>query len=118
MSRAVDELASRTPGKKALAIESFGRALRALPSIIAENGGFDSAELVSQLRAAHMTNVDCSMGLDMVRGVVGDVRELGITESLKLKRQVLLSASEAAEMIIRVDNIVKAAPRKRSNHSH
>ena len=42
---------------------------------------------------------------------MGDMVELGITESFKVKSQVLLSAAEAAEMILRVDNIVKAAPR-------
>lgn len=41
------------------------------------------------------------------------MRELGVTESYKLKRQVVLSASEAAEMIIRVDDILRAAPRRR-----
>jgi len=44
---------------------------------------------------------------------VGDVAALGITESFSVKRQVLVSASEAAEMILRVDDIVRAAPRKR-----
>lgn len=48
---------------------------------------------------------------DMILGTVGDMAELGITESFQVKRQVLLSASEAAEMILRVDNIIKAAPR-------
>jgi T-complex protein 1 subunit beta len=50
---------------------------------------------------------------DMNLGKVGDVRELGITESFKLKKQVLLSASEAAEMILRVDDIIRCAPRQR-----
>lgn len=44
---------------------------------------------------------------------MADVRELGITESFAVKRQVLMSASEAAEMILRVDNIIKCAPRRR-----
>lgn len=48
---------------------------------------------------------------DMSEGTVGNMAELGITESFQVKRQVLLSASEAAEMILRVDNIIKAAPR-------
>lgn len=48
---------------------------------------------------------------DMSEGSVGDMADLGITESFQVKRQVLLSASEAAEMILRVDNIIKAAPR-------
>jgi T-complex protein 1 subunit beta len=49
----------------------------------------------------------------MDTGEVGDMRELGITESFKLKKQVVVSASEAAEMILRVDNILRAAPRRR-----
>jgi T-complex protein 1 subunit beta len=51
---------------------------------------------------------------DMNLGAVGDMTELGITESFTVKRQVLLSAAEAAEMILRVDDIIKAAPRKRT----
>lgn len=47
----------------------------------------------------------------MSEGAVGDMAELGITESFQVKRQVLLSASEAAEMILRVDDVIKAAPR-------
>lgn len=50
---------------------------------------------------------------DMTRGTVGDMKQLGITESYVVKRQVLVSAAEAAEMILRVDNILKAAPRRR-----
>ncbi len=48
---------------------------------------------------------------DMTEGCVGDMVELGITESFQVKRQVLLSAAEAAEMILRVDDILKSAPR-------
>ena len=50
----------------------------------------------------------------MNKGCVAEMDVLGITESFKVKQQVLLSASEAAEMIIRVDNILKSAPRQRS----
>ena len=55
---------------------------------------------------------------DMREGIVGDMGELGITESLSVKRQVIVSASEAAEMILRVDDILKAAPRKRTADHH
>jgi hypothetical protein len=47
----------------------------------------------------------------MTEGVVGEMDILGVTESYLVKRQVLLSAAEAAEMILRVDNIIRAAPR-------
>ena len=112
MSKAVDEVAAKTAGKRAIAAESFSKALRQMPTILADNAGFDSSELVSQLRAAHYDG-QTNAGLDMVNGLVADVRELGITESYKLKKQVLLSASEAAEMILRVDNIIRCAPRQR-----
>lgn len=49
----------------------------------------------------------------MERGCIADMSELGIAESYNVKRQIIMSASEAAEMIIRVDNIMRAAPRKR-----
>ena len=95
---------------------SYSRALRQLPAIVADNGGYDSAELITQLTAAHAAVPDgeqCSLGLDMYNGVVGDMKELGVMESFKSKLQVLLSASEAAEMILRVDDIIKCAPRQR-----
>ena len=52
---------------------------------------------------------------DMENGLIGDMSELGITESFQVKRQVIVSASEAAEMIIRVDDIIKATPRQRGS---
>lgn len=115
MSTAIDELAVRTPGKESIAIEAFGRALRQIPTIIADNGGYDSSDLVSRLRAAHSEGKK-TLGLDMEQGTLGDMVELGITESFKVKHQVLVSASEAAEMILRVDDIIKASPRRRTDH--
>jgi len=112
MAQAVAELAAKTPGKESMAMEAFAHALRQLPVIIAENGGYDSAQLVSELRALHAQGNNTA-GLDMYNGTVGNMVELGITESFSVKSQVVNSASEAAEMILRVDNIIKAAPRKR-----
>lgn len=147
MANAVDEEAKRTEGKKALAVESFARALRQvsvgslgfncprgqrslvcvcsqqIPTILADNAGYDSSDLVAKLRAAHYEGrSDSGLGssrllspirfriadrrqrTDMEKGIVGSMRECGVTESYKLKRQVVLSASEAAEMILRVDD--------------
>ncbi|KAJ1501849.1 T-complex protein 1 subunit beta, partial [Coelomomyces lativittatus] len=113
MSVAVDRLANATPGKKALAIAAFAQALRTLPTVLADNAGLDSGELVTRLRAAHSAG-DNLMGLDIERADLTSMVTLGITESYKLKRQIVSSASEAAEMILRVDDILRAAPRKRS----
>lgn len=112
MSVAVDAEAQHVKGKKAIATEAFARALRQIPTILADNAGYDSSELVARLRAAHYGG-ERDAGLDMEQGEIGSMRELGVTESYNLKRKVVLSASEAAEMIIRVDDILRASPRRR-----
>jgi len=115
MANAVDDEAKVTKGKKAIAVESFAHALRQLPTILADNAGYDSSDLVAQLRAAHYAG-QSNMGLDMQEGKIASMEDLGVYESYKLKRQVVLSASEAAEMILRVDDILRSTPRKRDAH--
>eukprot|EP00898_Chlorokybus_atmophyticus_P005253 jgi/Chlat1/5729/Chrsp38S05530 len=112
MAREVEALAGKTPGKRALAVEGFARALRGIPTAIADNAGLDSADLITQLRAAHSQD-GSTAGIDVLTGMVGDMRERGITEAFRVKQAVLLSATEAAEMIVRVDEIIKCAPRRR-----
>ncbi|GIQ90337.1 chaperonin Cpn60/TCP-1 family, partial [Kipferlia bialata] len=111
---AVDEVARATPGKTALALEAFSKALTAIPHTISDNGGFDAEELVAQLRAAHYKG-ESDAGIDMEQGVIGNARELGITESFKCKCHVLMAASEAAEQILRIDSILTAHQRERGN---
>lgn len=108
----VQDLAHQTEGKQSLAIEGFARALRALPGIIADNAGYDSAELVQNLRS-EIANGNTEAGLNLFTGKVDNMKDQGITECLRVKEQALISATEAAEMILRVDDIVKCAPRKR-----
>lgn len=112
MAQAVDAAVPEVGDKSALAMEAFARALRAMPTTIADNAGYDSSELVTQLRAAHARG-ETTAGLDMYNGCVADMVALGVRESYKSKLQVLSSAAEAAEMILRVDDIIKCAPRQR-----
>ena len=112
MALDVEKLALTQKGKEALAIESFARALRQLPVIIADNAGLDSADLIANLRSVIHGGSE-NAGIDVMKGGVGNMKEIGVYECLKVKQQALLSASEAAEMILRVDDIVKCAPRKR-----
>jgi len=112
MANEVRKLAQETEGKEAFAIDAFANALQQLPTIIADNGGYDSNQLIARLRAKH-TNNENLYGLNMETGDIANVKELGITESFMVKRRVVASASSAAEMLLRVDNILTAAPRKR-----
>jgi T-complex protein 1 subunit beta len=112
MAQAVDAEAKKTPGKKALAMEGFAKALRSIPTIIATNAGLDGQQLVTEIQAAH-TLGNTTFGIDINTGEVGDVRTLAITESFKCKSSVVNYASEAAEMLLRCDQVIKCAPRQR-----
>ena len=84
MSLAVDDLAKTMQGKAALAAEAFARALRALPTIICENGGYDSAEIVTNLRA-EISNGNTTAGINMFGGKIGCMKEMGVTECFRVK---------------------------------
>ena len=63
MSCAVEEASRSVKGKKAIAVEAFARALRQIPTILADNAGFDSSDLVTKLRAAHFEGqTDAGLG--------------------------------------------------------
>lgn len=120
MALEVDKLAKQTPGKQAFAIESFSVALRSIPKILADNAGYDSLEICSQLRAAHSEG-KITMGVDMdagsggnYMGEVGCMKKKQVVESLGSKLQSLTSAHEAAEQIVRVDDIITLPPRRRA----
>lgn len=99
MARAVDNAAMKIDGKKQIAVAAFAVALRQLPTILADNAGYDSSELVAKLRTAQNDGMN-TYGLDLMTpgGGIADMRELGVIESYKLKRAVVSSASEAAEV--------------------
>ncbi|KAL9030334.1 MAG: hypothetical protein Q9196_001529 [Gyalolechia fulgens] len=114
MAKAVEQEAPKVAGKKAIAVDAFAAALRQLPTILADNAGFDSSDLVARLKK-EIYNGQTSSGLDLLTagGGIADMREKGVVESYKLKRAVVSSASEAAELLLRVDSIVRCAPRRR-----
>jgi T-complex protein 1 subunit beta len=116
MAIAVDKLlgSKQVRGKQAIAVKAFSDALKKLPAIIADNGGYDSSDLVSNLHYEITKNDVQTAGINIIDGSVGDMAVLGIRECLRVKEQALISACEAAEMILRCDKIVTCAPRERT----
>lgn len=112
MALEVEQLSLNEKGKESLAIEGFARALKQLPTIIADNAGLDSSEIVSNLKNA-IHNGSTTSGINVLEGTIGDMKELGIYECLKAKEQALISACEAAEQILRVDMTITCPPRQR-----
>ena len=98
MSKAVDAAAAKEGGKRQMAVEAYARALRQLPTILADNAGFDSNELVANLRSMHYKGFSSyglgilhysASNLDLVNGAVADARDMGIVESYLLKVHLL-----------------------------
>lgn len=108
----VKDLAARESGKKALAIEGYANAIKQLPMIVCENAGLDASELITDLRS-EIVNGNSSAGVDVHIGQIGCMKKLGVMECMKVKYTAINSASEAAEQILRVDDIIKQAPRQR-----
>merc|ERR1712157_73783 len=90
MANAIMTKMATVEGKESAAMEGFAKALQQIPAILADNAGFDSAELVGNLRAAH-TKGQHSHGLEFTQGGIADMAQLGIMESYRSKMSQLCS---------------------------
>jgi thermosome len=95
-------------GREQLAINAFADALEVIPRSLAENGGLDPIDTLVTLRAEHDKG-NVGIGVDVLDGGVKDMFELGVIEPLKVKTQAIKSAADAAEMILRIDDVISAS---------
>ncbi|MDI3474598.1 MAG: archaeal chaperonin [Thermococcaceae archaeon] len=103
----LDEYAKQVGGKEALAIENFAEALKIIPKTLAENAGLDTVEMLVKVISEHK-NRGLGIGIDVFEGKPADMLEKGIIEPLRVKKQAIKSASEAAIMILRIDDVIAA----------
>jgi thermosome len=108
VAKQLREYAETIGGRKALAVKAFADALEIVPRTLAENAGLDPIDILVQLRADHGKPNGKDMGLDVFSGKVTNTMKLGIVEPLRVKTQAIKSASEAAEMILRIDDVIAA----------
>jgi chaperonin GroEL (HSP60 family) len=100
-------------GREQLAILAFADAMEVIPRALAENGGLDPIDTLVELRAAHEQG-KVSYGINLYNGKVADAFEMGVIEPLKVKTQAIKSAAEAAEMILRIDDVIAAGKLEKS----
>ena len=98
-------------GREQLAIEAFARALEIVPLTLAENAGLDPIEILLKLKEEHMKG-NVSHGIDVVNGRIEDMEKLGVLEPYLVAKQVIDSATDAAIMILRIDDVIAAKPSK------
>lgn len=99
------EYATNIGGREQLAVTAFADALEVVPKALAENAGMDPMDTLIELRRRHRAGARHE-GVAVIHGGTADMRELGIVEPLKLVRQEISSATDAAVMIVRIDDII------------
>jgi thermosome len=101
------KFAEQFSGREQLAIIGFANAMEVVPRALAENAGLDPIDILVELRSAHDKGITTA-GVNVEKGKIEDAFSFGVVEPLKVKTQAVNSASEAAEMILRIDDIISA----------
>ncbi len=101
------DYADGVEGREQLAVEAFADALEIIPRTLAENAGLDSIDTLVDLRAAHEDG-QVSAGLNVFTGDVEDTLEAGVVEPAHAKTQAVSSAAEAANLVLKIDDIIAA----------
>ncbi|NIO44302.1 MAG: thermosome subunit [Candidatus Aenigmarchaeota archaeon] len=124
VARELREFAQSFSGREQLAIKAFADAMEIIPKTLAENAGLDPLDMLTELRSAQEGDRKVKMhdtktgktydskkehyGIDVYTGKIVDMKAKGVIEPLKIKTQAIKSAAEAAEMILRIDDIISA----------
>jgi thermosome len=108
VAKQLRDYAVKVGGREQLAIEAFADAVESIPLTLAENAGLDPVDIMVALRAAHENASSPSYGVDVFTGKIRDMLELNVVEPLRVKLQVIKSATEAANMILKIDDVIAA----------
>ncbi len=105
LAKRLREFGQSLSGREQLAVEQFASALEFIPVTLAENAGIDPIDVLTELKSRHDSG-DKNAGLNLFTNKVENVLEARIIEPLKIKSQAINSASEVANMILRIDDII------------
>ena len=94
-------------GREQIAIEAFASAMESIPSTLAENAGLDPINIVIEMRKQHKEG-KIHAGLNAYSGKVEDMKALNVIEPYRIGKQAINSATDAAVMILRIDDVIAA----------
>ncbi|MDQ1254821.1 MAG: archaeal chaperonin [Euryarchaeota archaeon] len=103
------EYAATLKGREQLAVMKFAESLEIIPQTLAENAGLDPIDMLVELRSQHEKG-NKRAGLNVYTGKVEDMFENNVLEPLRIKTQAINAATEAATMILRIDDVIAASP--------
>ncbi len=116
MARGLRNYAKKIGGREQLAIEAFADSIEIVPKTLAENAGLEPIDILVALRSAHEKTKGYLMGVDVFTGKIVDMQGKGIIEPSRVKEQAVKSATEAASMIIRIDDVIASTKPKEGKY--
>ena len=108
----LSKFAASVGGREQLAIEKFAKAMECIPWTLAENAGLDPIDVIIKLKHAHSGKNGQYMGINLDTGEAENAKTANVLEPLRVKTQAVNSATEVANMILRIDDVIAA---RRSN---
>ncbi|MFH1327546.1 MAG: thermosome subunit beta, partial [Candidatus Bathyarchaeota archaeon] len=99
--------AEQLSGREQLAAQAFADALECIPLALIENAGLEPIDIMAELKSQHEKGNQWA-GVEVLEGKVKDMAKANVYEPLAVKEQIIKSASEAACMILRIDDVVSA----------
>jgi archaeal chaperonin len=112
ISRKLREWSASLASRQQLAAEKYADAVESIPLVLAENAGMSVMDTQGQLRSKSGEPGKARFGIDVFKGKIADLSSRDIYEPLSVKNQVINSATEAACMILRIDDIISAGAPK------
>jgi len=100
------DYATSVGGREQIAIEAFADAMEIIPKTLAENAGMDPIDTILELRKLHK-NGKYTTGVNVLEGKTSDMKAT-VVEPLRVGKQAILSATDAAVMILRIDDVIAA----------
>jgi len=111
MASVLKKYAETLPGREQIAVRIFAEALEAITIILTENAGLNPIDILSELRSRHEKGEKWA-GIEVMSGKVQDMSKMGVFEPLAVKKQIIKSSTEAASLILRIDDILAASKMK------
>jgi len=99
------EYAASVGGREQIAIDQFANAMEIIPTTLAENAGLDPIDVLIELRKAHKDGKKYA-GINVFTGKVVDMKNEKVLEPIRVGKQAINSATEAAVMILRIDDVI------------
>jgi thermosome len=99
------EYSSSVGGREQIAIDAFASALEGVPTALAENAGLDPIDILIEMRKAHKGG-KVNAGVNVFNGKVEDMKKNNVLEPLRVGKQAINSATDAAVMILRIDDVI------------